>query len=200
MTIPYHPGIRIVIGYRAATEKPPQNYASEPTEALQKAVRKMGKKWKILASGLVVAPVFGTSEVVVGVSVAKTPRALERAFKIGPNTAISKTHYVTYGSLRGRSIDDFSDDIDGILDAVEKADKAKAFSNMGLKIDLNAELLCWLISDEGHKGALVFGEALWKRGRAYESDEVHTWSHEYDDDEGVRSVNADQCEIAGICG
>ena len=188
MALTYSPGVRIIIGYRVDVENPPETYSSKPTEALQAAVRRMGKKWKPLAPRFIVAPGPGSSQVVIGVAVAKAPRSLDRAFQIGPNSAIAKTHYVTSACFQGLGVDDYSDDTAGILPAVKAAAADDAFAGMQMRSAPSGEPECWLLSDDGRKGSVVYGEALWKPGASYESDEVRTWAHEYDDGEGVRLI------------
>ena len=195
----YQPAVRVVLGYAATAKNPPEHYAAEATVALQKAVSALGRDWKRHAETFAVFPAAQSGRVVVGVASSRSPTVFDAPRTIAPNTAISAVHYVT-GSGMGSAaeVDRHGNELttDGVLRALDAALEDPAIAAIGLEIDdRSAESQSFLLSDDGRSGALVFGQALWKRGDRYEGGSVRTWSYEYEDGEGVRLVGVAYAQV-----
>jgi hypothetical protein len=199
MSLAFSPGVRVVLGYAATARRPPERYTSDATLALQRAVASLGRDWKRHAPGFAVFPAAGSGRVVIGVASSRAPVTLDAPRALGPSEAISREHFVAHSGLGSAAeVDRRGETLttDGILRALDAARDQPAIAEMGLRLDdREGEARSFLLSDDGRWGALVYGQALWRRGDLYEGGEVRTWSREYDDGEGVRLVGVARAEV-----
>lgn len=199
MQLQYTPAVRVVLGFAATAKNPPENYAADATIALQKAVASLGRDWKRHAETFAVFRAGASHRVVVGVASSRAPMALDAPRALQSNGAISAVHYVTdSGFGHAAEVDRRGEQLttDGILRALDAASNDPAIAALGLELDAHdGESDSYLLTDDGRWGALVYGQALWKRGDRYEGAAVRTWSIDYEDGEGVRVVGVPFAEV-----
>lgn len=201
MTKQIRPAVRVVLGFAGTAQNPPSDITSEATLALRQAVAALGRDWQRHAESFAIFPAARSGRVVVGVASTRAPQHFDQPRTIQPNAAISATHYVTpSGPGHAAEVDRRGEQLatDGILRALEACAVHPAIAALGLQLDENdGEFRRYVLSDDGREGALVFGQALWKRGDAYAGGAVQTWAHEYEDGEGVRLVGVAIAKVDG---
>lgn len=184
--------MRVVLGFSGTAQNPPAHVASEATFALQSAVAALGRDWKRHAESFAIFPAGRSGRVVVGVASSRAPQHFDAPRMLGPNTAVSAAHAITpSGPGYATEVDRHGNELttDGVLRALEACGEHPAIVALGLTLDPHdGEHRRFVTTDDGREGALVFGQALWKRGDRYEGGAVQTWAHEYEDGEGARVV------------
>lgn len=187
------PAVRVVLGFSGVAQHAPTHVSSDATLALQAAVAALGRDWKRHAEAFAIFPAGRSGRVVVGVASSRAPQHFDEPRMIAPNTAVSAVHAIApSGPGRAAEVDRRGEELttDGVLRALEACAAHPAVAALGLTLDPHEDGECrrFVLSDDGREGALIFGQALWKRGDRYEGGAVQTWSHEYDDGEGARVV------------
>ena len=193
MTKQLRPAVRVVLGFSGAAQNPPADVSSDATRTLQQAVAALGRDWKRHAESFAIFSAGGSGRVVVGVASSRAPQRFDEPRMIAPNTTVSAVHFVVpSGPGHAAEVDRHGEQLttDGILRALEACKDHPTIAALGLTLDPHEDGECrrFVLSEDGREGALVFGQALWKRGDRYEGGAVQTWSHEYDDGEGARVV------------